>query len=162
MTDARNMEMVTPYQGDPQIGHLSTPISNSAFTRAFIGNLPAYRKGLSPLLRGLEIGMAHGYFVIGPWVELGPLRDSDYAALGGLISGMSLILVATACLAAYGLVSFGGENPEDAEPLQTSEGWSQFAGGFFIGGMGSAFVAYFLLSNFETIDAIFRGFVNNY
>jgi len=48
MADARNMEMVKPYHGDPFVGHLSTPISDSAFTRAFIGNLPAYRKGLSP------------------------------------------------------------------------------------------------------------------
>ncbi|MGB7060095.1 MAG: photosystem I reaction center subunit XI, partial [Geitlerinemataceae cyanobacterium] len=103
---SRDTEMVHPYQGDPFIGHLSTPISDSAFTRAFIGNLPAYRRGLAPILRGLEIGMAHGYFIIGPWVKLGPLRDSEFAAMGGLISGMALLLIATMCLASYGLVAY--------------------------------------------------------
>lgn len=160
MADSRDIEMIKPYNGDPFVGHLSTPISDSAFTRAFIGNLPAYRKGLSPILRGLEIGMAHGYFIIGPWVNLGPLRDSEFAALGGLISGVALILIATACLSAHGIVTFQGESSEGDDPLNTAKGWSEFAGGFFVGGMGGAFVAYFLLSNFEVIDAIFRGLVN--
>ncbi len=161
MADPRNTEVIRPYNGDPFVGHLSTPISDSAFTRNFIGNLPAYRKGLSPLLRGLEIGMAHGYFIIGPETKLGPLRDSDIPAMGGLITGMTLILIATACLSVYGLVSFQGESSESSDSLQTSEGWSQLAAGFFVGGMGGAFVAYFLLSNFDVVDAIFRGLVNN-
>ncbi|MCG5061689.1 MAG: photosystem I reaction center protein subunit XI [Limnoraphis sp. WC205] len=158
--DARDSGFVQPYKGDPFVGHLSTPISDSDFTRAFIGNLPAYRKGLSPLLRGLEVGMAHGYFISGPWVKFGPLRDSASANLGGLISGMALILIATACLSAYGLVSFQKKS-EGADFLQTDEGWSQFAGGFFIGAMGGAFVAFFLLENFSVVDDIFRGIVNN-
>lgn len=152
--------VVQPYNDDPFIGHLATPISASDFTKTFIGNLPAYRRGLSPLLRGLEIGMAHGYFLIGPWTVLGPLRDSEYAALGGLISALALILIATACLASYGIASFQGEITEDAEFLHTPEGWSQFAGGFFIGGMGGAFVAYFLLANFDVVDGIMRGVFN--
>lgn len=154
-------DLVKPYNGDPFTGHLSTPISDSAFTRAFIGNLPAYRRGLSPLLRGLEVGLAHGYFLIGPWVKFGPLRDSDAAALGGLISGLAVILIATACMSVYGLVTFQGDNDSASDSLQTSEGWSQFAGGFFIGGMGGAFVAFFLLQNFAVVDSIFRGIVNN-
>jgi photosystem I subunit 11 len=152
--------VIQPYNGDPFVGHLSTPISDSEFTRAFIGNLPAYRKGLSPILRGLEVGMAHGYFLIGPWVKLGPLRDSAHANLGGLISGIALILIATICLSAYGLVSYQGESQPGADYLKTSEGWSQFAGGFFVGAMGSAFVAYFLLENFSVVDSIFRGLFN--
>ena len=156
-----NLEMVKPYNDDPFTGNLATPISASGFTKAFIGNLPAYRKGLSPILRGLEIGMAHGYFLIGPWVLLGPLRDYPEAAnLGGLISGIAVVLIATACLASYGLVSFQGNTSSD-DSLQTSEGWSQFTAGFFVGGMGGAFTAYFLLDNFGVVDAIFRGLVNN-
>lgn len=167
MPDARDTEVVHPYNGDPFVGHLSTPISDSAFTRAFIGNLPAYRKGLSPILRGLEIGMAHGYFLVGPWVKLGPLRDyPDAANLGGLISALGLILIATACLSAYGIVSFKessgypSENPQAPTSLRSAEGWSQFTAGFFVGAMGGAFVAYFLLENFTGLDAIFRGLVN--
>lgn len=167
MADPRDTEMVKPYNGDPFIGHLSTPISDSAFTKAFIGNLPAYRRGLSPILRGLEIGMAHGYFLIGPWIKLGPLRDySEAANLGGLVSALSLILIATACMSAYGITSFqtsespASQNPQAPEMLKTAEGWSQLTAGFFIGAMGGAFFAYFLLENFAGIDAIFRGLVN--
>ncbi|NJK27862.1 MAG: photosystem I reaction center protein subunit XI [Coleofasciculaceae cyanobacterium SM2_3_26] len=161
MADSRDVEIVQPYGGDPFVGHLSTPISDSEFTRAFIGNLPAYRPGLSPLLRGLEIGLAHGYFLVGPWTKLGPLRDYETAAnLGGLISALALILVATAALSAYGLATFQSAPAEETDSLQTSEGWSQFSGGFFVGAAGSAFVAYFLLESFGTVDAIFRGLVN--
>lgn len=161
MPEATDTGLVQPYKGDPFVGHLSTPISDSDFTRAFIGNLPAYRKGLSPILRGLEIGMAHGYFLAGPWTKFGPLRDSATANLGGLISAIALILIATICLSAYGIVSFQGDSPEGADPLKTSEGWSQLTGGFFVGAMGGAFVAFFLLENFEVVDSIFRGLVNN-
>lgn len=160
MADSTNIQVVKPYDGDPQVGHLSTPISDSAFTRLFIGNLPINRSGLSPILRGLEIGMAHGYFIIGPWVKLGPLRDSEYANLGGLISGVTLLLIATACLAAYGLVTYQKDDSEDGTTLKTSSGWSQFTAGFFVGGMGGAVVAFFLLENFNVIDSIFRGLVN--
>ena len=51
--------------GDPQVGNLATPLNSSDFSKSFIGNLPAYRPGLKPFRRGLEIGMAHGYFVYG-------------------------------------------------------------------------------------------------
>lgn len=152
-------ELIKPYNGDPFTGHLSTPISDSAFTRAFIGNLPAYRKGLSPLLRGLEIGMAHGYFVVGPWAKLGPLRDSEHAALGGLISAIALVMIATICLSAYGLVTFQDDS-KSGDSLQSSEGWSQFAGGFFVGATGGAFVAYLLLANFGVVDSIMQGLFN--
>ncbi|MGB3507731.1 MAG: photosystem I reaction center protein subunit XI [Microcoleaceae cyanobacterium] len=164
MADPRDMEFVKAYNGDPFVGHLSTPISDSDFTRTFIGNLPAYRKGLSPILRGLEIGMAHGYFIVGPWTKLGPLRDSATANLGGLISAIALILIATICLSAYGIVSFqrnDGLSPEGPNSLKSAEGWSQFTGGFFIGAMGGAVVAFFLMENFEVVDSIFRGLVNN-
>ena len=156
---AEYTQVVKAYTDDPFTGNLSTPISDSGFTRAFIGNLPAYRKGLAPILRGLEVGMAHGYFLIGPWTLLGPLRDSDHASLGGLIGALALILVATAALSSYGLVSFQGSS-DSSDSLQTSEGWSQFAAGFFVGGMGGAFVAYFLLDHLTVVDGIFRGGFN--
>ncbi len=152
-------QVIKPFNDDPFTGRLSTPISDSGFTRSFIGNLPAYRKGLSPILRGLEVGMAHGYFLVGPWTLLGPLRDSDQQYLGGLIGALGLILVATAALSSYGLVSFQGES-SGSDSLQTADGWSQFAAGFFVGGMGGAFVAYFLMENLAVVDGIFRGLFN--
>lgn len=164
MTESTYKQVVQPYNGDPFVGHLATPISASDFTKTFIGNLPAYRPGLSPLLRGLEIGLAHGYFLIGPWYVFGPLRDSESAALGSLISVVALLLIATACLSSYGIVSF--QNGRSAvgtgdAAMNTSEGWSLFTGGFFFGGMAGAAVAYFLLANFNVVDGIMRGLFNS-
>ena len=41
-------EVIKPYQGDPCVANLSTPINDSPLARAFINNLPAYRKDLTP------------------------------------------------------------------------------------------------------------------
>jgi photosystem I subunit 11 len=168
MADPRDREVVRPYNGDPFVGNLETPINSSGLAQAYINNLPAYRKNVAPLVRGIEIGLAHGYFLIGPWVLLGPLRENpETSALGGLISGLTVILIATIGMAAYGFVSFktGGEfevqNPRTPAELRTADGWSQLTGGFFVGAMGGAFVAYFLLSNFDVVDAILRGIVHN-
>jgi hypothetical protein len=94
---------IKPYNDDPFVGHLATPITSSAVTRAILQNLPAYRFGLTPLLRGLEIGLAHGYFLMGPFVKLGPLRDSDVGLLAGFISTIGLIVILTLGLTIYGV-----------------------------------------------------------
>ena len=153
-------QVVHPYNGDPFVGHLATPISASDFTKTFIGNLPAYRKGVSPILRGLEVGMAHGYFLVGPEIYLGPLRGTDSASIAGLIFALAIVLIGTVCLSMYGIASFQNTPTNSEDPLQSSEGWTQFSAGFFIGGMGGAFAAYFLMLNFEVVNDIFRGTVN--
>ncbi|MEL6222562.1 MAG: photosystem I reaction center protein subunit XI [Cyanobacteria bacterium J06627_8] len=156
-------QLIKPYQGNPEIGHLSTPISDSAFIRTFINNLPVYRKGLSPIARGLEIGLAHGYFLVGPEVILGVMRDYSAAPyLGGLVTAIAIVLLGAACMGVHGLVSLkpSAECDEGTDALKTSEGWSEMTAGFFIGGMSGAFMAFFLLEHFVEIDAIFRGFVN--
>ena len=53
---------VTPV-ADPTVGNLATPINSSSFSKAFLNALPAYRPSLSPNRRGLEVGMAHGFFL---------------------------------------------------------------------------------------------------
>lgn len=138
---------------------LETPISSSDFTLNFLKNLPIYRSGLAPLTRGLEIGMAHGYWLIGPFVKLGPLRDAATANMAGLISACGLIVIATVCLSLYGSVTyekrlqlsprptFATTVPNVPESLQSVEGWSQFSGGFLVGGVGGVVFAYLLLSN---------------
>ena len=94
---------IKPYNDDPFVGHLATPITSSAVTRAILQNLPAYRSGLTPLLRGLEIGLAHGYFLVGPFAKLGPLRNSDIALFAGFLSTIGLILILTLGLTIMGL-----------------------------------------------------------
>jgi photosystem I subunit 11 len=138
-------QFINPYNDDPFVGNLSTPISTSSFTRSFLSNLPAYRSGLSPLLRGLEIGMTHGYFLVGPFYKLGPLRDSDVALLSGLFSSIGLIVIMSACLAIYGVVSF--EENDSADALQTSKGWKQFTSGWLVGSIGGSSFAYILIAN---------------
>nr|YP_009495942.1 photosystem I protein subunit XI [Rhizosolenia setigera]AWT38382.1 photosystem I protein subunit XI [Rhizosolenia setigera] len=144
---------IKPYNDDPFVGHLATPITSSAITRALLKNLPAYRFGLTPLLRGLEIGLAHGYFLIGPFVKLGPLRNSDISLLAGFLSTIGLILILTLGLTIYGIATFGEEKASDStqsNQLQTKKAWDQFKGGFFVGASGAAGFAFICLSSIPT------------
>ena len=90
----KNMsEFIKPYNNDPFVGNLSTPVTTSTATKLYLGNLPIYRKGLSSLMRGVEIGMAHGYFFVGPFTKLGPLRNAEIANLAGFLSAAGLICI---------------------------------------------------------------------
>ncbi len=149
---------VIQHGGDPQVGNLATPVNSSGFSLAFIRNLPAYRKGLSANRRGLEIGMAHGYFIYGPFALLGPLRNTEYASTAGLLAAVGLVAILTIALSMYATVGVSKPTetlttPEVPEDLATSEGWGEFANGFFIGGAGGAFFAY-LLCQTPYIDLI--------
>ena len=140
---------VIQHGGDPQVGNLATPVNSSGFSLAFIRNLPAYRQGLSPNRRGLEIGMAHGYFIYGPFALLGPLRNTQYASTAGLLAAVCLVAILNVALSMYASVGVTKPTetittPDTPEALATSEGWGEFANGFFIGGAGGAFFAYLL------------------
>jgi photosystem I subunit 11 len=138
-------QFIKPYNDDPFVGNLATPVSTSSLTKSLLSNLPAYRAGLSPLYRGLEIGMTHGYFLVGPFYKLGPLRNSDVALLSGYFSAVGLIVIMVACLTIYGMVSF--ENNDVKDELQSSQGWQQFTSGWLVGSVGGASFAYILISN---------------
>nr|YP_009510823.1 photosystem I reaction center subunit XI [Gracilaria gracilis]YP_010198587.1 photosystem I reaction center subunit XI [Gracilaria pacifica]AXI96496.1 photosystem I reaction center subunit XI [Gracilaria gracilis]UAD87003.1 photosystem I reaction center subunit XI [Gracilaria pacifica] len=143
-------DFIQSYNNDPFVGNLSTPVSTSTFTKGLLNNLPAYRRGLSPLLRGLEIGMAHGYFLVGPFDKLGPLRNTDVALLSGFLSSVGLIIILTVCLSMYGNVSFDKNYSKDI--LQTPEGWGQFTAGFLVGAVGGSGFAYLLLANIPILQ----------
>ncbi|NJO77035.1 MAG: photosystem I reaction center protein subunit XI [Leptolyngbyaceae cyanobacterium RM1_406_9] len=147
--DPRNREVVYA-AADPQNGNLATPINASDFTMALINNLPAYRKGLSPLRRGLEVGMAHGYWILGPFAKLGPLRDTDIANLSGLLSTVGLVVISTIAMSLYASSNPPKPTqtittPRPPEAFDHQEGWNEFASGFLIGGIGGAAFAYLLL-----------------
>ena len=85
---------------------------------------------------------------MGPFVQLGPLRNSEVANFVGFVSTISLIIILTTCLLIYGFVTF--KNNDDADDTTTlnwltSKGWSQFTSGFIVGGFGGASIAYVLL-----------------
>ncbi|MBG1268903.1 photosystem I reaction center protein subunit XI [Nostoc sp. WHI] len=160
-SDPRNREVVFPAFGDPQIGNLETPINASPLSRWFINNLPAYRPGITPSRRGLEVGMAHGYLLFGPFAKLGPLRDTANANLAGLLAAIGLVVLLTACLSLYSnsnppkaLASVNVPNPP-ADAFNSKESWNNFASSFLIGGIGGAVVAYFLTSNLGLIQGLF-------
>ncbi|MDX2215736.1 MAG: photosystem I reaction center subunit XI [Oculatellaceae cyanobacterium bins.114] len=140
---------------DPQIGNLATPINSSPFTKALINNLPAYRAGLSAQRRGLEIGMAHGYLLFGPFAFTSQFRNSSVSDVVGLIEAVILVVILTVCLSLYGGVGVQKPiatitTPNPPESLGTSEGWSEFAGSFLVGGIGGAAFAYIVYEIFKS------------
>jgi photosystem I subunit XI len=153
--DPRNRTVIHPVN-DIYSANIETPINSSPFTKIFINNLPAYRKGITAFRRGLEVGMAHGYWLIGPFVVLGPLRNTQVANLAGLLSTVGLIVISTLLISLY-----GSSNPPEPtltlttpmppQDFKTSEGWNEYGGGFLIGGIGGALLAYFLLANLPAI-----------
>lgn len=158
--DPRNREVVHPVN-DPQIGNLETPINFSGFTRAYINNLPAYRAGLSPQRRGLEVGLAHGYWLVGPFATFNPLRDTDVGTLVGLFSAIGMVIISTLAISLYAASRPPQPvatitTPRPPESLSSPEGWNEYASGFFIGGVGGAIVAYMLLSNLGLLQTIFH------
>lgn len=157
--DPRNQEVVHAPFGDFQIGNLATPINSSGFTKAYINNLPAYRRGLSPQRRGLEVGLAHGYWLIGPFVTFNPLRDTEVGLMVGLFATISTLIISTLAISLYATVNPPNPlatvtTPNPPEELKTPEGWHEYAGGFLIGGVGGALVAYAILANFSVFQTI--------
>jgi len=139
------------FQGDPFVGHLATPVTSSNLTKTYLSLLPAYKTGLSPLLRGINIGFVHGYFLLGPFVQLGPLRNSEVGGFVGFVSTISLLIILTTCLIIYGFVTFSDSavskegNKKVLVDFLTQQGWRQFTSGFIVGGFGGASIAYVLL-----------------
>jgi len=137
----KSFDVVAPFQGDPFVGHLSTPVTSSNLTKTYLSLLPAYKSGLSPLLRGINIGFVHGYFLLGPFVKLGPLRDSQVANFVGFVSTISLLIILTACLVIYGYVTFSESKTTSKKSLVdflSPTGWREFTSGFIVGGFGGA------------------------
>ncbi|MDF5727287.1 MAG: photosystem I reaction center subunit XI [Rhizonema sp. PD38] len=155
-SDPRNQEVVFPEWRDSQRGNLETPINASPLAKWFIGNLPAYRPGLTTYRRGLEVGMAHGYWLFGPFATFGPLRDTDRADLAGLLATFGFVVILTATLSLYAssnplppVATVTVPNPPDS--FKSGEGWNNFASAFLIGGLGGAVVAYLITSNLVRI-----------
>ncbi|CAM0885620.1 unnamed protein product [Alopecurus aequalis] len=157
MAEKTNYQVVQPINGDPFIGSLETPVTSSPLVAWYLSNLPAYRTAVSPLLRGIEVGLAHGYLLVGPFALTGPLRNTPVHGQAGTLGAVGLVTILSVVLTMYGVASFEEGAPstapsltltgrkKEADKLQTAEGWAQFTGGFFFGGVSGAIWAYFLL-----------------
>jgi photosystem I subunit 11 len=132
---------------------LETPVTSNPEVVNFLSNLPAYRTGVAPLLRGVEVGLAHGFFLPGPFIKLGPLRNVDGAAeIAGCLSAAGLVLILALALSVYGSAQFQ-ESPKlgvktlsgrsvQRDPLQSAEGWNDFTAGFTVGALSGVAWAY--------------------
>jgi hypothetical protein len=141
-----------------QVASAATAVSFSDTTVTFLRNLPIYRKGLSPIVRGLEVSLAHGYFLVGAIAVLIPLQDKGLTPLAGLLATLALMLILSIALSAGERKNL--ETEKSFYWHKTPEDWSLFRGGFVIGGTSGAFLGYLLLQNVSGLDAIFRGLVN--
>ena len=151
-SDPRNREVVHPAGGDPQSSNLETPINASALSKWLINIQPAYRTGLTPYRRGLEVGITQGLWVIIPFIKLGPLRDADIANIAGFLSAIGLLIIATASILLYGSTNPPKPratitNPNPPMELSTTAGWYKYANGFFVGGIIGTTITFFILSN---------------
>ncbi len=139
--------IVQPFANDPQQGNLATPVNNSDTALGWLRQLPIYRQGLLPITRGLEIGMAHGYLLLGPFLKLGPMRHTEDALLAGFGGAAGLIVILSCCLAIYGAAVFkSSRQPVGVLPgnISSYRDWSLFTSGFLVGGVGGALFASFI------------------
>merc|ERR1711862_122660 len=141
-----NADVIQPLNNDPFIGMLETPVTSSPIVVNYLSNLPIYRIGVPALLRGFEIGLAHGFFLPGPFIKLGPLRAVEGGAeITGCMSAAGLVIILSVCMSIYGEVSFQRKEsvkiktlsgrmlaPHD---LQSSSGWANLASGWLLGGI---------------------------
>lgn len=149
-SDPRNQEVVNPVE-TPAIGNLATPVNASEFSKTLIGNLSAYRDGLSMNRRGLEVGITHGLIIYGPFAKLGPLREAASANLIGLLSSVGLTVILTATLLLYAASNPLAPVPTVTTPnppkaFTTSQGWQEYAKGFFVGSLIGVAVACVIVS----------------
>ncbi len=147
-------DAIRPAAGDPQVADLANLVNQSGLAKAYLNILPIYRQGLTPQRRGIEVGLFHGYWLIGPFAKLGPLRDTDIANLAGLFSTTGLVIILTLCLLVYAasnppLPTETLTTPKPPEDLKDSQSetipWSNFAIGFLIGGVGGGVLGYLVL-----------------
>jgi len=147
------------YTEDPQSGILLTPVNNAPAIKFFLDNLPINRQGLDPLFRGLEVGMAHGYWLFGPFSLLGPLRlgparpeIGPISVAVALVATIALVVICTLALSLYATVG-----PEDDTNFG-AEGWTRFASGWLVGGVGGAILAAFLVLLSPVLGTMVLGF----
>lgn len=143
VSNSNLQDLISSYKKDPFVGHLSTPITNSKLTRAYLSMLPLYNEELSPLLKGSIIGITHGYFLFGPFTYLGPLRNTEATAFIGFLSSLSLLIIITFFAFLYGHVSLKKSEIKNSGVFNRGN-WNKLLSGFSLGGFTGVSLAYFL------------------
>jgi photosystem I subunit XI len=154
--DPRNKEVVHPV-ADVQYGDLLTPINSSAIAKGIMKNLSFYRSGISPLRRGIEVGVTHGYWLVGPFFKFNPLRYTPVGSLGSLFSAFGIVILSAVMILLYAAShppapAKATATPNPPEEFKNQAAWNDYAGGFFVGGVIGAIAAYLILVNFDVFD----------
>jgi photosystem I subunit XI len=154
--DPRNREVV---HAAPRLeyGDLQTPINSSPLVKNLFKNMSFYRSGLSPVRRGLEVGLVHGYILVGPFAKFNPLRYTPEGTLVALLSTFGLVIISTALIVLYAGSQFppplkATATPAPPEEFKSPNAWNQYAGGFMAGGFIGAIVAYLILANNDVLN----------
>ena len=167
MTDNQKIakSLVQPVQ-DPCVGDLITPVNSNFLIKYLINQLPVYRQGLSPYVRGVQLGASFGYILYGPFTLLGPMRSSDYGTLIGLLSTVGAIHILTALFFLYGQAKGDFYSPppgptvtQPPTELFNRSSWGDLTNGFWLGGCGGAVFAWFVYTNafIREIYSVFFG-----
>merc|ERR1712087_671199 len=146
-------QVIQPLNGDPFIGMLETPITSAPIVTKYLSYLPCYRLSVSTNARGVEVGLAHGFFMPGPFIKFGPLRNVEGSAeIAGCMSAAGLVLILTVCLSMYGATSFQRKNVIGVKTLSgrllvpdelfSSDGWAKFTSGWVVGGLSGVMYCY--------------------
>ena len=88
--------------------------------------------------------MAHGYFLIGPFATLGPVRTSQIINLSSCLSAFALILILGLALKLYGIVLFTNKNQTGISISEKD--YNKFVAGFIFGAFGGNFLSFLLLN----------------
>jgi len=131
-----------PMAGDT----IRTVVTDGRWSKNFVDNWAFYRQGLEPWQRGLEIGLGHGYFLIGPFTALGPLRFTPEAATVGMLAACALVVV----VSMFGLVFSTVEKPRmfDKPGQKRGTGFTEMINWHCLGGIGGAGFAHALITVF--------------
>ncbi len=113
-------------------------VNYSEVAQVYLNNLPLYRANLAPGERGLEIGLAHGFFLLGPFLKVGTLRNTHFSLIFAYLCTIGLLLIMFLGLALYLAVSFEKDTENFAK-------MKNFANGIFIGLFGSSLFSFLLL-----------------
>ena len=72
---------------------VKTPVTSSPLVAWYLFNLPAHRTAISPLLRGIEVGLAHGYLLVGSFALTGPLCNTPIHGQAGTLGAIGLVSI---------------------------------------------------------------------
>lgn len=144
-----SFQVINLFENDPFVGHITTPISNLFLLNNYLSKLPIYKKDLSSLLKGICLGLVHGYFLLGPFFIFSPLRNLQNNLLISFLTTSSFIFLLTLGLILYEKVSFNKNEEKNLHnSLFNKKDWIEFSSGFFSGGLAGVLFGTFILNFF--------------